>query len=296
MVLLLALCLVTTPWAMPQQLSESGMKIAVLDLSWDQSEFSHTVLQTIRRSLEHDGKSSLLESALVESAAKGFGYDGSLNLTRDQARNLGAAIGCDYYLLGRGRLEPQSIGAGQFLHRAWLALFLVDARSGRLANFEFLQHERSDPAEASASLLSDLKSQLSLFLSQDRHRQDQPDTGLPSPPHIIDLDDPEKSSQDGALQPPRILISPKPTYTKPAQTADVTATVDLNVTFLSDGAIGAIEVVRWAGFGLDESSIEAARKIRFHPATLRGQPVAVRALVQYKFHMKTGEPVSGRTD
>jgi protein TonB len=248
------------------------------------------VLQTIGSRLEGDKKVSLLESALVDSAAKGFGYDGSLNLTLDQARNLGAAIGCDYYILGRGRLEPQSRGADQFVHRAWLALFLVDARSGRLANFEFLLYERSDPAEASTFLLTDLNSKLPLFLDRDRQRQGQPATGLTLPPNIIDLEDPEKSSQAVALQPPRILISPKPKYTKLAQTADVTATVDLKVTFLSDGTIGPIEIVRWAGFGLDESSIEAARMIRFRPATLRGQPVAVRALVQYKFHLKAGEP------
>lgn len=264
-------------------------RLAIVETSWDQTEFDRTVLQIMRSEMAQLQWLSLVEPALVQSAVAGWGYDGSLNFTLAQARNLGAAIGCDSYLLGRGRVEPQSRGADQLVHRAWLALFLVDARSGRLANFAFLLHERSAPEEASTSLLTELKARLPSLLDQARWHPSHQAASLSVLPPAIDLESLDQLTPTGELQPPRILISPKPTYTQPAYLADATATVDLKVTFLSDGTIGPIEVVRWAGFGLDESAVEAARRIRFRPAIFKGQPVAVRALVQYKFHLKTQE-------
>ena len=42
----------------------------------------------------------LVDRGLARAAARGAGYSGSLNLTLKEARDLGAAIGCDFYLTG----------------------------------------------------------------------------------------------------------------------------------------------------------------------------------------------------
>ena len=40
-----------------------------------------------------------IDADQVRAAALGAGYDGSLNMTVQQARDLGAAIGCDFYFV-----------------------------------------------------------------------------------------------------------------------------------------------------------------------------------------------------
>jgi TonB family protein len=157
-----------------------------------------------------------------------------------------------------------------------------------VAGFEFLNHERPDSARASQALLTQLAAKLRQCL--DRIHQPRGAMGQPqnaSSANVIEINNPDEPTQAGSVEPPHILISSKPIYTRAAQMADVSATVDLKVTFLPNGTIGPIEVVRWAGFGLDESAIDAARKIKFRPARHNGQSIAARALVQYKFHLKT---------
>ena len=75
----------------------------------------------------------------------------------------------------------------------------------------------------------------------------------------------------------------KPEYTPQADSSDISATVEARVVFKSDGQVGDIEIIMWAGFGLDESAAAAIRQLRFKPATRDGRPVSVRATVRYNF-------------
>lgn len=59
--------------------------------------------------------------------------------------------------------------------------------------------------------------------------------------------------------------------------------VVLRVTFLASGEIGLIDVISGMGNGLTESSIEAAKKIKFIPAMKDGKPVTVIKPVEYAF-------------
>jgi hypothetical protein len=70
--------------------------------------------------------------------------------------------------------------------------------------------------------------------------------------------------------------------------ADITATVEAMVVFRSNSEVGAIEITRWAGFGLDESSERAIRQLKFKPATRDGNPISVRAMIRYNFRRVTG--------
>jgi TonB family protein len=75
----------------------------------------------------------------------------------------------------------------------------------------------------------------------------------------------------------------KPAYTEEAGLADITATVELEAVFGADGRVGEVEVVRWAGFGLDESAAATVRSLRFKPAERAGKKLTIRALVRYNF-------------
>ncbi len=261
----------------------NNTRIALVEASWGRSPFSDRVLHQLRSLISEEEGIALRDPAIVQSAIRGFGYDGSLNLTVEQAHRLGAAIGCDYYILGRGRIDAVSVASDERIYRAWVALFFVNARNGELALFTFAVEERTHQHEAARALMVTLGQKMSRALRQIAHRPLAVRRPHAEPARVIDIDDPDALPPH--VTPPRILLSPKPAYTRWAHIADVTATVELRVTFLPDGRLGPIDVVRWAGFGLDESARQAARRIRFRPATLDGRPVAARAIVRYEFRL-----------
>jgi TonB family protein len=59
--------------------------------------------------------------------------------------------------------------------------------------------------------------------------------------------------------------------------------VVLRVTFLDSGEIGRISVISGLGNGLTEQAVEAAKKIKFEPATKDGKSVSVTKPVEYLF-------------
>ncbi|HEX8887957.1 MAG TPA: energy transducer TonB, partial [Pyrinomonadaceae bacterium] len=75
----------------------------------------------------------------------------------------------------------------------------------------------------------------------------------------------------------------RPAYPEEAARADAEATVDVQVELDSEGEVAKIEVVRWAGFGLDEATINTVRQMHFRPAMRDGTPIPMRVLLRYNF-------------
>jgi TonB family protein len=65
------------------------------------------------------------------------------------------------------------------------------------------------------------------------------------------------------------------------------ATVDALVEIGADGEVGQVEIVRWAGYGLNESVVATVRQMHFFPALRAGAHVPVRALLRYNFRKPT---------
>jgi len=82
---------------------------------------------------------------------------------------------------------------------------------------------------------------------------------------------------------PTILYREKAKYTEEARLNKIEGTVQLTIVFGADGRIHDIRTVRGLPYGLTETSIEAAQKIRFHPAVQDGKPVSVRATLEFTF-------------
>ena len=80
-----------------------------------------------------------------------------------------------------------------------------------------------------------------------------------------------------------ILEKPRPSYTDDARMNNITGTIRLRVTFLADGTIGAIQVVKSLGMGLERQTFEAAKQIKFLPAEIDGKPVDIEQYVEYTF-------------
>lgn len=85
------------------------------------------------------------------------------------------------------------------------------------------------------------------------------------------------------INPLQIISKPSPAYTSAARQSAITGVVRLRVTFLDSGQIGSVLPVSVLPYGLTEQAIEAAKQIKFEPATIDGKPITVTKLVEYNF-------------
>jgi TonB family protein len=83
----------------------------------------------------------------------------------------------------------------------------------------------------------------------------------------------------------RLISKPEPSYTEVARRNQVTGTVVLRALFTSDGAVKHIMMVGGLPDGLTWEAIQAAKRIRFAPATLNGQPVSMLIQLEYNFNL-----------
>ena len=82
-----------------------------------------------------------------------------------------------------------------------------------------------------------------------------------------------------------VLRKPEPPYTEEARRDNITGTVVLKAEMAADGMIKDIRVIRGLSHGLTERAIDAARKIRFRPATVGNRPVSQYWQLEYNFNL-----------
>ncbi|MBA3786521.1 MAG: energy transducer TonB [Acidobacteria bacterium] len=91
---------------------------------------------------------------------------------------------------------------------------------------------------------------------------------------------PAATNQTVAL---KILSMPGTKYTDLARSYGISGTIQLRVTFLENGEIGAVEAVKKLPFGLTVEAINSARRIRFEPELKNGKAYTVTKLLEYGF-------------
>ena len=156
---------------------------------------------------------------------------------------------------------------------------LVDARSGSLVSFDFVSEKASTREAALNGVINQINSRAAGYV--DRLIQfrlsililPSKSSGDSSLDLIEDIPD-EASARSKGFKPPQFLNHVKPEYTREAESADVTATVEARVVFRSVGEVGNIEITRWAGFGLENSAMRAIRQLKFKPATRDGKAIS----------------------
>lgn len=102
------------------------------------------------------------------------------------------------------------------------------------------------------------------------------------------------STRDGITR-AEILAKPTPGYTEEARRAGVSGVVRVRVVLGADGKVRHVLVLRRLSHGLTEKAIEAARQVRFNPATLDGKPVSQYVVLEYGFSLDTRFIRTGRT-
>ncbi|HEV8205017.1 MAG TPA: energy transducer TonB, partial [Pyrinomonadaceae bacterium] len=82
-----------------------------------------------------------------------------------------------------------------------------------------------------------------------------------------------------------IVMKPEPAYTEQARQNRISGTVVLKLLFSSDGSVGNIRAITALPYGLTDSAIEAARKMKFVPAVKEGKFVSVWMQLEYNFNI-----------
>ena len=98
----------------------------------------------------------IIDSDRARAAANGVGYSGSLNMTLEDARNLASAIGCDFFVIGIAQTLRRSPSNAPVYFESYTSLFLVSARTGKLAFWERQEYCSTTAIEAERTLLNAL--------------------------------------------------------------------------------------------------------------------------------------------
>jgi TonB family protein len=83
----------------------------------------------------------------------------------------------------------------------------------------------------------------------------------------------------------KILSRPAPIYPRGARPTGAMGVIVLRAIFTSDGKVRNIRVVNGLPNGITLSAIRAARRIKFIPAALNGNPVSQRVQIEYNFQL-----------
>ncbi len=232
---------------------------------------------------------ALVDHDLSRVAARGAGYSRSLNLSLQEARDLGAAVGCDFYIIGDAQTLRRSPSTGPSYFESYASLFLVSARTGRLVSWDRPSFQAAKAEAAENLLLAELSGNerrqryllaMRRSLADERHEREVAIER--NTPVIEEAPDDAKADENG-LQLPRPYRRLRPSYPDTAARADAEGTVDVLVDLDKAGEVSHVEVARWAGFGMDQAALETAQQLHFFPALRDGAPIPMRVLLRYNF-------------
>jgi TonB family protein len=281
--ILLLLACVAAPRAFARAVEGPRERVAVLDFG--QTETASRAAQALAGALAAEGSLALVDRALSRDAARGVAYAGSLNLTLREARDLGAAIDCDFFVTGDAQTLRRSPSTGAAYFESYASVFVVSAHTGRLVMWARPSREAATPEASEKALLEEVgrlahvcRRQITRWLDDERARQRRHEEA-----NVVEDAPEEGGAAASNFREPAPYRRLRPAYTDEAARAGAEATVDVSVEVGADGEVGRVEVVRWAGFGLDESVVSTVRQMHFRPATRDGQPFAVRVLLRYNF-------------
>ena len=252
-------------------------KIAVL--TPEKNALSQDFAVRLASSLAENFK--VFDASLSDAAFRAAIYEKPFNLSLAEAKNIGAAIGGDYFLLVRADTQRRYSFEKKDFYESYAAVYAVSSRTGRLV-FWKLTNSETETAEKSQRKLFDSTNDLSAEIS-DRLKLVAKEE-LNEKPNVKLEELPTENSEDAKnFRPPLPYKRIKPEYTRLANLYGVEATVDAEVEVDENGKILKTEIVRWAGFGLDESVVETINKMQWRAASRNGKNLPIRVLLRYNF-------------
>jgi TonB family protein len=286
--LLLIVCALSA--SVTAQTVAQRIRVAVLDFG--ETGMGRLAPDKLTQALSLDDRLKMIDREESRAAAHGAGYVGSLNLTLTEARDLGGATGSDFYITGDAQVLRRSPSTGPVYYEAYASIFIVSARTGRLILWDRPSFNAASEDAAAESLLKDLKERAARYvdaisaaraLEMDARARILERAGEAPAPVIEDAPEDEKVIARERLRLPQPYRRLRPAYPETAARAEAEATVDVQVEIDASGEVSRVEVVRWAGFGLDDAAVSAVRQLHFSPARRDGQAVPMRVLLRYNF-------------
>lgn len=231
---------------------------------------------------------TVLDDSLAVTAFAAIRPPYPFNMTSDEAKTAAAAIGCDLLVLVRTETQRRTSFEKPEYYESTAVIYVIGSRNGGLRYWTIRSSEAASPLESEAKLHASAMTFAREFSKavKDSHKLDIADTrpaGIPEPPL------PGTPDAIGFVAPiPFSRI--KPEYTKMAYLYSVTATVEILVDLDEAGNVKRTEIVRWAGYSLEESVEKAVRAMSWRPAERNKKPLPMRILLRYNFKKADARP------
>jgi len=264
---------------------ESVLIVAVTAVSWSfvhgqriavftpaPSDQSDAIVGRLAESLEN--KFRVIDSGIARAAFNSVKVDNAFNLTADSARSIGSVIGCDHFVLVKAVTTRRTSSAKPKYFEAYAVVYLVNSRSGLLELWHLESKQGETPAEAEKLLLQQVASFANVIESKVTQA-----TNKIGPEVQFEMFDPDSKTMRPTMPYKRI----KPEYTPTAFLYEIAATVEAEANIDEKGVVRRIDIVRWAGFGLDEAVIAAIKQMNWRPGERGGKPLPMRVLLRYNF-------------
>lgn len=272
-------------------------RLAILDFGKEGTGLRATaVIRETLNAKNEPREFTVIDRDQAGAAALGAGFEGSLNLTIQQARDLGTAIDCDFFVIGEAQTLRRSPSDKPVYYEAYATQFLVSARTGRLLLWEMPTGQSDTAAGAEKALLTILASAETrqrylnaLRRAQETERAERI-TAVETGAQIIEVMSDDNGDTNQEVRAPRPYRRVKPPYPEKAARAEVEATVDVLVDIDARGEVGRVEIARWAGYGLDQSVTDTVKQMHFFPAMRDGVAIPMRVLLRYNFRKPPREP------
>ena len=148
--------LVSGPAPVTAQVTERRLSLGVLDFG--ETPVGRLAAAKLAANLRSAANIAVQDQDQIRAAAGGAGYTGSINLSLEEARQLGSVLGSDFYLVGDAQTLRRSPSSGSVYFESYASLFLVSARTGRLVLWDRPMFEAPTATAAESSLIAKLSS------------------------------------------------------------------------------------------------------------------------------------------
>ena len=265
-------------------LTTDAQKVAVL--SPDETLRSRKFGEQLANSLSENFK--IPDASLSDAAFSSIKLENPFNLYTSEAKNIGARIGCNYFILVKSETLRRSSFEKNEYYESYAVIYVVSSRTGRLVFWKLNSFEEDLPSRAETKLSESIR-KLGSEISTEIKNTEIKEIKETANTQIKDL--PDKNSPEAkGFRPPLPYKRIKPEYPKIADFYNIAATIDVVVDVGETGEILRTEIVRWAGYGLDESVEKTVREMNWRAADRNGKPLAMRVLLRYNFKdIETGE-------
>src|SRR6185295_14686489 len=137
------------------QVNERRIRVAVLDFG-DAQTAARVVEKLTQTIVSGDREFQLIDPDQTRAAVRGSDYRGSLNMNVEDARDLGAAIDCDFFFTGEAQTLRRSSSDNPLYYESYAVIYVVSARTGKLISWQRASAAQAQPEEAEISLLAEV--------------------------------------------------------------------------------------------------------------------------------------------